>query len=101
MERDAYQINEDLLQSYRQIFISTESFLLAVGAIILDKSMALLMIIAVVSIITIWYLWFRIVRSRHLIVDNYKFNLFEFMPPQSNSESVYVHNIELRKQANK
>jgi len=101
MERDPYQINEDLLQSYRQIFISTESFLLAVGAIILDKSLLLLMIIAAVSIITIWYLWFRIVRSRHLIVDYYKFTLSEYMPPQNNSESIYVHNIELRKQANK
>lgn len=33
-----WSINESLLQSYRSIFISSQSFLLAVGGIVVDKS---------------------------------------------------------------
>lgn len=72
----AWATNESLLQSYRQIFIGSQAFMLAVGAILLDKDISwLLWAIATLSIVVIWFIWFRVVRSRALIVDYYKFQL--------------------------
>jgi hypothetical protein len=72
--KERYSINESLLQSYRQIFISSESFLLAVGILALDENKWLFFIIAIFSILMI-YEWFHVVRARHLIVDFYKFSV--------------------------
>lgn len=101
-EFDKYQVNEDLLQSYRSIFISSESFLLAVGAIFLGKSLLLLVITSVIGLIMIWFLWFPIVRARHKIVDYYKFQADGSL---SSIDSVctiheYVHNRRKRNQTN-
>lgn len=93
------QTNETLLQSYRQIFISFEAFLLAVGAIVIDKSLMVMAFITAVGVATIWTLWFRIVRSRHLIVDYYKYNMKVNMDGECNSEEDYVKNPKIRKQA--
>ncbi len=99
---EKYQSNEDLLQSYRSIFISSESFLLAVGAIFLEKSLLLLIITSTIGLIMIWCLWFPIVRARHLIVDYYK---YQAKTPAIDapicSVNDYVHNRKLRKETNK
>ena len=102
-EFEKYQANEDLLQSYRSIFISSESFLLAVGAIFLEKSFLLLLITSVVGLIMIWFLWFPIVHARHLIVDYYKFQAMGSFPENGSVCTLhdYVHNRTLRKKANK
>jgi len=100
MSNDLYQANESLLQSYRQIFISFESFLLAVGAIVVNENKWFVCLIAAIGILSIWWLWYRIVRSRHLIVDFHKFNLSRFMPPENKSEDAYVHDKGLRKRVN-
>ena len=99
---EKYQSNEDLLQSYRSIFISSESFLLAVGAIFLEKSLLLLIITSTIGLIMIWCLWFPIVRARHLIVDYYKYQA----QTTANNELIcsmkdYVHNRKLRKETNR
>jgi|WetSurSiteA1Bulk_404760.scaffolds.fasta_scaffold00006_17 hypothetical protein len=78
MERyniEKWSINETLLQAYRSIFISSQSFLLAVGAIVSDKSLVVLCVTAVISLVMIWYIWFPVVKSRHRIVDYYKYGL--------------------------
>ena len=72
-----WEVNENLLQFYRSIFISSQSILIAVGAILFNKQFPPLAfkIIALLAVFTIWYLWFPVVRARHLTVDYYKFQL--------------------------
>jgi hypothetical protein len=79
------------IQSYRQKFISFESLLLAVGAIVVDKNPVVMVFAASIGVVTIWGIWYRIVRSRHLIVDYYKFSMRNFMPPSENSEEDYTY----------
>ncbi len=99
---EKYQSNEELLQSYRSIFISSESFLLAVGAIFLEKSLLLLIITSTIGLIMIWFLWFPIVRARHLIVDYYKYQAQTTVNDGLIcSMKDYVHNRKLRKETNK
>jgi len=96
-------INESLLQSYRSIFISSQSYLLAVGAIVSGKNTVALFTIALVSLAMIWFIWFPVVTSRHRIVDYYKFaiGLAETNRLQLCSEHEYVHDRTLRTSANK
>lgn len=77
-----WSVNESLLQSYRSIFISSQSFLIAVGAILLDAKTPvwLLALIAGLALLMIWYLWFRVVVSRHRAVDYYKFQIDKKTP---------------------
>lgn len=71
---DRWAINESLLQAYRSTFISSQSFLLAVGAIYTGKSHSLVYITAAVGFSVIWFIWFPVVRARHRIVDYYKYS---------------------------
>lgn len=100
MER--WNINETLLQSYRSIFISSQSFLLAVGAIVSGKSPLVLYAVAAISLLMIWGIWFPVVRSRHRIVDYYKHGMAlpETKRSELCTEKQYVHDDELRKKAN-
>lgn len=70
-----WSVNESLLQSYRSIFISAESFLLAVAVFSIEESTLFFYISSVIAVLIIWVFWFPIVRSRHLIVDYYKYAL--------------------------
>jgi len=99
---DKWSINETLLQSYRSIFISSQAFLLAVGAIVSGKNEVVLFSVAAISLLMIWVIWFPVVRSRHKIVDYYKCSsqLSETNRSQLCSEKEYVHNRKLRTQAN-
>ena len=71
---DKWAVNESLLQAYRGTFISSQSFLLAVGAIVSGKSPSLLYFTGAVGLLVIWYIWFPVVRARHRIVDYYKYS---------------------------
>ena len=99
---DKWSINESLLQSYRSIFISSQAFLLVVGAIVAGKNGIVLFSVAAISLLMIWVIWFPIVRSRHRIVDYYKFStrLSEANRSQLCSEHDYVHDRKLRTNAN-
>lgn len=101
-DTDRWSINESLLQSYRSLFISSQSFLLAVGAIVAGKSTAVVLAVAVLSLLMIWSIWFPVVRARHRIVDYYKYgtSLPESKRAELCSEKQYVHDPELRKKAN-
>ncbi len=70
-----WSVNESLLQSYRSIFISSQSFLLAVGAVTFDRYAFLNIILAVMSLVMIWWIWLPVVTARRRIVDYYKFSL--------------------------
>ncbi|MDP2993334.1 MAG: hypothetical protein Q8N82_08295 [Deltaproteobacteria bacterium] len=102
-----WNINEMLLQSYRAIFISSQSFLLAVGAMVYGKSTCVLLVTASISLLMIWYIWFPVVRARHLIVDYYKYRykhralLSSVEWSKLCSEEQYVNDRNLRKEANK
>src|SRR5512139_2571148 len=98
---DRYSANESLLQSYRSIFISSQSFLLAVGAIVSGKSPWVLYITTVLSLGMIWLLWFPVVRARHKIVDFHKFRTRLSADDQKQlcSEKEYVHDRKLRAKA--
>ena len=99
---EKWSINESLLQSYRSIFISSQSFLLAVGAIASGKSTMVLVATATISLLMIWAIWFPVVRARHRIVDYHKYGalLSDAKRSELCSEKEYVHNKELRKKAN-
>jgi hypothetical protein len=67
-----WTLNETLLQSYRSIFVSSESFLLAVGAIVAGESFEVVVAVAALALLLTWAIWFPVVTSRHRIVDYYK-----------------------------
>jgi hypothetical protein len=94
--KERYFTNQNLLQSYRQIFISSESFLLAVGILALGEDKILFLIIAVFSILMICG-WFDVVRSRHLIVDYYKFSIYK---KTGISRDDYLKDPKIRNEAN-
>ncbi len=67
--------------------------------------------ISVISIIQIWYIWFRIIRVRTLVVDFYKYKMPEFCDNHGDllidseyieklEESTYIKNKEVRKKTN-
>lgn len=73
---EKWSVNESLLQSYRLIFISSQTFLIAVGALLLNKEQPRWLLDAVAGVaIIIWILWFQVVTARHRVVDYYKFQL--------------------------
>ncbi len=99
---DRWSINESLLQSYRSIFMTSQSFLLAVGAIVSGKSLVVFLAMFAVGLLAIWVVWFPVVRARHRIVDYYKFrdSLSQSVQSEVCSEKEYVHDANLRRKAN-
>jgi hypothetical protein len=99
---DRWAVNESLLQSYRSIFISSQSFLLAIGAILTGKSFFLLLIVAAVGVVVTWTIWFPVVTARHRIVDYYKYlaNLDSDTQTKICPEGDYISDPKLRAEAN-
>ena len=83
-DAERYKINESNLQSYRLLFIISGSSLLIVGSIVLDTHPWLLVLIASISMFIIWAIWYPVVKSRHLIVDFYKYRTNEILGITSN-----------------
>jgi len=76
--RDQYSINESLLQSYRRIFISSASFLLAVGIFASNQENLLLFYIIIgMNLLLILWGWVPIVKVRAKIVDYYKYYIYQ------------------------
>jgi len=98
---EKYSIYESLLQSYRTIFISSQSFLIAIGAILLDSDNPfwLLFTVFVLALVIIWVLWFPVVRARARLVDYYKFGFDS--NKLGKDEDDYVHDKEFRNKVNK
>jgi len=98
-------------QSYRSIFHSSQSFLLAVGALLLDKSDTLLFITCTIALFNIWYIWSRVIIIRTRIVDYHKFSLGDRFDKDGNEtndsikdnkldESVYARDKTIRNKVN-
>ena len=94
--------NENLLQSYRQIFVGSQAFMLAVGAILFSTADDwLLVLIAVLAAVIIWYIWFLVVLARHKAVDYHKYiTLNGGVSDGVCSEDDYINNKELRIRTN-
>ncbi len=75
--KQAWGIHEANMQSYRSIMLSSQSLLLAVGAILIEKTSLVLVPIAAIAIFQLWYIWFRVIYSRMKIVDYYKFEMYK------------------------
>ena len=89
--KERWQTYEANVQVYRSNFISSQSFFLAVGAILLGKSPVwIILLLALVAAINIWYIWFRIIISRIRIVDYYKFGIGERFALSVNKSSQRV-----------
>jgi len=98
-DRDLYSINESLLQSYRRIFISTASFLLAVGIFAKDeKNLPLFYFIIGMNLLIILWGWVPIVKVRAKIVDYYKYCIYK--DPNYERE-LYIKSRKYRNKANK
>ena len=108
---EKWSINESLLQSYRSIMHSSQSFMLAVGAMFYSGSNPKTTLFVILIALIQQIVWFNIVRARGLIVDYYKHELGEHfningefrMPGQAAlDEYTYVHNKgSARQNANK
>ncbi|MAT45596.1 MAG: hypothetical protein CL609_24970 [Anaerolineaceae bacterium] len=104
--KNAWKMNESLLQSYRSTFMISQSIFLVVGVLLLPPYVPLWLMIgvAVINLVIIWYIWFRTVRSRALVVDYYKIQLmYDFSNHHDFCEtvSIYELNIKKRKLMNK
>lgn len=100
---EKWQNNENLLQSYRQIFVGSQAFMLAVGAVLFNTAGDwLLVLLAGLSGVIIWYIWFLVVVARHKAVDYHKYiTLKGDVPDGVCSEEDYINNKELRIKTNK
>lgn len=107
---EQWSINDANLQSYRGFFLSSQSIMIAVGAIMLNNNYVLTLIISAIAIFQICYVWIPVIYYRTLIVDFYKFNLGERFDSngdlmnesnQSNlTEKIYCNKPEIRKKVN-
>lgn len=97
--------NESLLQSYRLIFITMQSVFVATGFFIY-QSIYPFVALLIVSLIIIWFIWFPIVRSRHLVADYFKYclrlsdNELIELKKVCNTEHEYVSDHIIRGKAN-
>ena len=109
-----WSVYDDLLQSYRSHSLASQSILLAVGALLYSKYYLLLLTFAI-AMTQIWYIWFRIIRTRSIITDfhkfSYKYNFASFINGNTGdleentttplTEEIYLKNRKIRKTANK
>jgi hypothetical protein len=87
-----WAVYEANVQAYRGSFNSAQSILLAFGAIIYDKNTWLFILIALLAVMQIWYIWFRVIRARILIVDYHKIFVDpKYRIPETDiTEKIYV-----------
>lgn len=110
MEENKWSTYEANVQSYRSNFLSSQSIMLAVGAITLQESYILTLVIAIIALVQIWYIWFRVIYCRCVIVDYYKFSMYENFDESGNirtknskshlSEYAYIKKRKIRKKVN-
>ncbi|MBN8291941.1 hypothetical protein JI664_08205 [Rhodobacter sp. NTK016B] len=73
-----WQVNEGLLQQYRALGMTVQSFLLTVGALVATLGQPTLVsdlafgVIFVLSKVHLWVIWYPITRARALISDYHK-----------------------------
>jgi hypothetical protein len=97
-----WSVYEANVQSYRNTFNASQSMLLAFGALLYEKNIYLFSLIAVTAVILIWFVWFRVITKRTLIVDYHKIFIDPKydIPPKDIGEKEYVDNKTARKEFN-
>lgn len=97
-----WAVYEANVQAYRGSFNSSQAILLAFGAIIYEKNTALFFFIAVVAILQIWCIWYRVIRTRILIVDYHKIFVDQkYQAPQHDiGETAYLKDEDARRAFN-
>lgn len=109
MANDKWTTYEANLQSYRSAFLSSQSIMLAVGAIIINKGLIPILIIAFIAIFQIVYVWIPVIRYRALLVDFHKYNMGAKFDYEGNfvkkadkplTELIYCKNKKVRKRVN-
>ena len=68
----AWSVYDSMIQSYRSSMIASQSLLLAVEAVTLEKSSLIGFIVCIIGLIQLWYIWFFVVKNRAIISDFYK-----------------------------
>lgn len=109
-----WSVYEANVQCYRSNFFSSQSFLIASGAITLSQdSPWLLYVVAAIALYQMWYIWYRVILIRIRIVDYWKYNLkrsydshgnktqIEPCPEDCLGETAYATNSEIRNKVNK
>lgn len=106
---DRWSTYEANVQSYRSNMIASQSFLLAVGAVLLEKNSFLLGVCVSIALFQLWYIWYRVIRIRTIIVDYYKFDLCNRFSACGNklesnechlTEDIYLKNTSIRRKVN-
>ena len=110
MGDESWATYEANLQAYRSIFLSSQSIMLAVGAIIIDKSKVAILLIAAIAIFQIFYVWLPVIYYRFLLVDFHKYrlgyrfdsngNFVEKESEQPLTELIYCKNKKIRQKVN-
>lgn len=107
---NAWAINDANLQSYRNMYLSSQSIMLAVGAILIEKGVILIFLLAIIALVQIYWIWIPIMYYRGVLVDFYKFKLGEhfdwngdFVEEISEhplTESIYCDSKKIREKVN-
>ena len=94
------------VQGYRQIYLSSQSIFLAVGAIFVTSHQKLVIIMFAIALVQIC-LWLSVISARHKVVDFHKYSLYKYF--DENGEKIkasissaldldtYVHSSNVRK----
>jgi hypothetical protein len=110
---DKWEIYEANVQAYRGIFFSTQSILLAVVAIVIEKNTILTILISIIGLFQMWYIWFRVIFIRICIVDFHKYGMNKIFDNEGNypplyipcenylREDIYAKDRKIRKKVNK
>ena len=97
------------VHAYRSNMIASQSFLLAVGAVLLEKSTILVGVCVIIALFQLWYIWYKVIRARTIISDFYKFHLIENFNLDGGklsegetalSEDKYLKNTKIRRKVN-
>lgn len=107
---NSWAINDANLQSYRNMYLSSQSIMLAVGAILIEKGLILIILLSIIALFQIYCIWVPIMHYRGLIVDFYKFKLGEHFDWNGDfveeiaehplTDSIYCNNKKIRVKVN-
>lgn len=97
---EKWSVNESLLQSYRAIFISSQSFLLAVGIYAIQWNIWVFIASFFTALVVIFWMWKPIVLARSYIVDFHKYQI-DSNKKNGYSEDDYVHSKNIRENINR
>lgn len=110
MGDNSWSTYEANLQAYRSNFLSSQSIMLAVGAIIIDKSKIATVLIAAIAVFQIVYVWLPVIYYRFLLVDFHKYCLGDrfdvngdFVEKENGeplTELIYCKNKKIRQNVN-